>query len=63
MNALFLVIFVEQWQSVEHHFPAILGIVLSLVCLVVFGQNQMVIVSMILILASLLAYRKLKGVN
>ena len=63
MNALFLVIFVEQWQSVEHHFPATLGIVLSLVCLVVFGQNQMVIMSMILILASLLAYRKLKGVN
>lgn len=61
MNALFIVIFIEQWQSSSRHLPAVLGVVLSLLCLIVFGKDQMVLMSMILILASLLALRKIEG--
>ena len=57
MNALFIVVFIEQWQSTKNHIYSWMGLGISFTCLVIFGKNQMVLTSMILILLSLLAYR------
>lgn len=35
MTALFVVIFIEQWESVKNHIPALIGLVCSAVCLVI----------------------------
>lgn len=49
MTALFVVIFVEQWQSAKSHIPALTGLGITLLCLVVFGTSRFLIPSMILI--------------
>jgi len=35
MTALFVVIFVEQWESTKNHFPAVIGLVCSVVPLII----------------------------
>ena len=47
MTALFVCIFVEQWEKTKNHLPAIWGLVVSLICLVIFGTEQFLIPSMI----------------
>ena len=49
MTALFTVIFVEQWLSTKNHIPAVIGLIASVVCLVVFGKDNFLIPSMIAI--------------
>lgn len=60
MNALFIVVFIEQWKSTNNHIYSILGLLISFSCLLIFGKDQMVLTSMILILLSLFVYRKLE---
>ncbi len=50
LTALFVVIFINQWLEQKNHFPAIVGVASSVVCLLVFGQNNFLIPSMLLIL-------------
>jgi len=47
MTALFIVIFVNQWESTKQHTPALLGLGVTLICLVVFGAEYFIIFSMI----------------
>lgn len=62
MTALFVSIFVEQWEKTENHLPAILGLVVSLVCLMIFGTDRFLIPSMIGISIGLFLLRnKLEG--
>lgn len=49
MTALFVVIFVEQWQGTENHIPALLGLGISLGCLLLLGPTAFVIPAMVLI--------------
>lgn len=58
MTALFVTIFVEQWQSTKEHRPAILGAVLALVCLVLFGAENFLIPAMFAITLGLTALWK-----
>ncbi|MCL2864525.1 MAG: AzlC family ABC transporter permease [Lachnospiraceae bacterium] len=59
MTALFIVIFIEQWESTKKHLPALLGLGLSLLCLLLFGSENFVIFSMIAIFFSLaILYRR-----
>ncbi len=58
MTALFVVIFVEQWTSTKQHLPALLGVLLSAVCLVLFGPDGFVIPAMAAITLSLWLFRK-----
>lgn len=46
MTALFIVIFVEQWESTKNHIPALLGLAVTVVCLLIFGSEWFVIASM-----------------
>ena len=47
MTALFVIIFVEQWEKTKQHLPAIWGFVVSLICLFIFGSDNFLIPSMI----------------
>lgn len=58
MNALFIVIFTEQWLSTKQHFPAILGVVCTTCSLLLFGADVMILPAMALILLVLLLARK-----
>lgn len=49
MTALFVVIFVEQWESADNHIPASIGILASVICLIVFGADSFLIPTMIII--------------
>ena len=53
MTALFVTVFVEQWKSSKNHFPAVAGVVISVVCLIIFGADRFLIPSMLLIAAAL----------
>lgn len=58
MTALFVIIFVEQWEKTKQHIPALLGLCISLVCLLIFGTDQFLIPSMIGITISLFLMKK-----
>jgi 4-azaleucine resistance transporter AzlC len=53
MTALFVVIFVEQWEKTKQHLPAITGVVISVICRLIFGASNFLIPSMIGITAAL----------
>ena len=63
MTALFAVIFVEQWLSAPSHIPALLGLGISLGCLLLLGPTNFVIPSMVLITIALSACRRLLEVR
>lgn len=53
MTALFIVIFVEQWEQAKNHVPAMLGIVITALCLILFGSDRFILFAMAGILVSL----------
>jgi len=57
LTALFLTVFLEQWITAERHAPAVIGVVASVLCLVLFGAEHFLIPSM-LIIALLLCLHK-----
>lgn len=58
MTALFIVVFVEQWKSAENHLSAVIGVAVSVICLLLFGPDSFLIPSMIAIAAVLAVLRK-----
>ncbi len=57
MTSMFVVIFMEQWLKDRSHVSAILGIVLSVISLLVFGPGQFVVPAMALMLLALTLLR------
>ncbi len=53
LTALFVVIFISQWKSIKNHIPAIIGVISSLICRLIFGTSGFIIPSMILILLTI----------
>jgi len=49
---------INQWNSAKNHFPAIIGIISSIICLLIFGQSDFIIPSMISIITVLTVFRK-----
>lgn len=60
MTALFVVIFVEQWLTSRDHVPALLGLGLTLLCLLIWGTEEFLIPAMILIIIVLSAREALR---
>ena len=58
MTAMFIVIFMNQWEKEKQHASAVIGIVAPLVCLRIFGSGSFLIPSMLCILAALLLLRR-----
>ncbi|MCR4903501.1 MAG: AzlC family ABC transporter permease [Butyrivibrio sp.] len=53
MTALFVTVFVEQWLSVKEHRAALTGLIITGICLFVFGRENFLIPAMVLITAIL----------
>ena len=49
MTALFVVIFVEQWMEAKNRIPEMIGVAAALLCLSIFGVDNFVLPSMLLI--------------
>ena len=58
MTALFVVIFLEQWMKEKNHTNAIVGLVISVLCLILFGKDDFIIPAMLGILSVLTLLRK-----
>lgn len=58
MTALFIVIFIEQWEKNTQHLPAIAGLVITTLAILIFGLNSFIIVSMLCLVFILLLLRK-----
>lgn len=53
MTAMFTVIFTDNWLKEKNHFSSLLGIAVSVVCLVILGADSFIIPSMAAILTIL----------
>ena len=58
LTALFVTLFVEQWLSNKSHRSAIIGVVSTVLCLLIFGKEIFLIPSMALIAILLTVTRK-----
>ncbi|MCK9328632.1 MAG: AzlC family ABC transporter permease [Candidatus Cloacimonetes bacterium] len=58
MTAMFVVIFLNQWQSEKHHESSLIGIGASVLCLFAFGSENFIIPAMLAIVALLTVLRK-----
>lgn len=54
MTALFVIIFIDQWKKSTNHLPAILGLTVSVVCLMLFGQDRFMLPALIVVSGILL---------
>jgi 4-azaleucine resistance transporter AzlC len=61
MTALFVIIFMEQWENSRKHFPALLGIGTAVLCLIVFGADNFMLPSLLLVSGILLFANDRKG--
>lgn len=57
MTALFVTVFVEQWLTTKNHWPALIGLCCSIICLSIFGADSFLIPTMIAITVVLLCVR------
>ena len=53
MTAMFVVIFMEQWLKEKDHASSLLGLLISLTCLIAFGADNFIIPAMIAMLGVL----------
>lgn len=63
LTALFVVIFLNQWLETEKHTPAVLGLTLSGLCLLLFGPDYFMIPAMAAITAGFLLLKRIGGVS
>ena len=58
MTALFVTVYIQQWIDSKNHVPAVLGLVATLVCRLLFGRDLFLIPAMIIIIGVLTAMRR-----
>ena len=58
MTAMFVVIFLEQWLKEKRHESALLGLGISLICLLAFGADHFIIPAMLATLGVLTLLRR-----
>ncbi len=57
LTALFVVLFIEQWLKEKTHHSALLGLGATLVCLLIFGNQNFILPAMLIIIAGLTLLR------
>ena len=60
LTALFLTVFIEQWRTSRKHAPAIIGVGVSALCLLIFGSENFLIPAMLVISLLLCLYKEEK---
>ena len=58
LTALFITVFIDQWKSTSEHSSALIGVSLSVICLMIFGADNFLIPTMIAIIAALSLKKK-----
>lgn len=58
LTALFLTVFIEQWLSTKKHAPALIGVSVSILCLIIFGSENFLIPTMLVIALLLCLYKE-----
>jgi 4-azaleucine resistance transporter AzlC len=58
LTALFVTMFVEQWISNTNHRPAVIGVMSTILCLLIFGKDLFLIPAMVVIALLLTISRK-----
>lgn len=58
MTALFVVMFINKWEEKKHHASALVGVVGSFVCLMIFGSENFIIPAMALIVIYSIIFRE-----
>lgn len=58
LTALFLTVFLEQWLTAKKHAPAVMGVAASVICLLLFGGDNFLIPSMLIIALLLSLYKE-----
>ena len=58
MTALFTTVFIQQWLDSKCHIPAVLGLMATLVCRILFGRDLFLIPAMVIIIAVLTVMRR-----
>lgn len=61
MTAMFVVIFMDQWMKEKQHASAVIGLLISLLCLVAFGADNFMIPAMLAILVLLTLLQRQLG--
>ena len=61
MTALFVTIFVDQWREAKSHLPAVIGLISSVICLLIFGGSNFILPSLIITVTILMALQKKTG--
>jgi len=54
MTAMFVVIFLENWLKEKNHLSSLIGILLPVLCLIIFSKDGYIIPSMLAIMAALI---------
>ena len=49
LTAVFLTVFLEQWMTAKDHVPALIGVFVSIICLILFGSENFLIPTMVVI--------------
>lgn len=60
LTALFLTVFIEQWRTSKKHAPALIGVGVSALCLLIFGSESFLIPAMLIIAFLLCIYKEEK---
>lgn len=63
LTALFVTMFVEQWLSTKDHAPALIGVICTAICLIIFGSDLFLIPSMAAIAGLLILRRKRRSTD
>ncbi len=58
LTALFVVLFLEQWKNKANRISAIIGIISTIISLIIFGRDNLIIPAMFIILITLMLGRK-----
>ncbi|MDO4966664.1 MAG: AzlC family ABC transporter permease [Lachnospiraceae bacterium] len=57
MTALFVTVVIEQWLSNKEHRPALIGLISAVICLLIFGKDNFLIPTMVLIVVGLALFK------
>lgn len=60
MTALFLIIFLDQWEKTRDHFPALLGLAAAFLCLLLLGSQVFMLPSLLIVSGILLFWGEKK---
>lgn len=49
MTALFVIIFIDQWEKNKQHLPAIAGLIIAAICMLIFGTSNFMLPALMIV--------------